>query len=44
MRHASRGAKDLNRRVNLWQFIVVVAVAIALALMISIFLGGVPAA
>jgi hypothetical protein len=41
--HASRGANALNRRVNLWQFIFVLAVAIVLALVISIVLSGVPA-
>jgi hypothetical protein len=32
----------LNRRVNIWQFIVVLAVAIFLALIVSTVLSGVP--
>jgi len=41
MRHEERTI--LNRRVGIWQFIVVVAVAIVLALIVSIVVGNVPA-
>lgn len=35
-----RGVSDLNRRVNVWQFIVVAVVAVVLALVITSVLGG----
>jgi anti-sigma-K factor RskA len=41
MRHEERTI--LNRRVGIWQFIVVVAVAIVLALIVSIVVGNVHA-